>query len=101
MSFNFMAAVTICSDFGAQENKICHCLHRLEEDGTSLMGCCPAELQSLEAPVSVLAFKAPLGATAPSDPLVQVWGSVSAALGRGHPEALTQGSFNKVTQNSL
>ena len=21
---NFMAAVTICSDFGAQENKICH-----------------------------------------------------------------------------
>ena len=23
--FNFMAAVTICSDFGAQENKGCHC----------------------------------------------------------------------------
>ena len=23
--FNFMAAVTICSDFGAQENKVCHC----------------------------------------------------------------------------
>ena len=22
-----LAAVTICSDFGAQENKICHCLH--------------------------------------------------------------------------
>ena len=22
-----MAAVTICSDFGAQENKICHCYH--------------------------------------------------------------------------
>ena len=22
--FNFMAAVTICSDFGAQHNKICH-----------------------------------------------------------------------------
>ena len=22
--FNFMAAVTICSDFGAQENKVCH-----------------------------------------------------------------------------
>ena len=21
-----MAAVTICSDFGAQENKVCHCL---------------------------------------------------------------------------
>ena len=27
MSFNFMASVTICSDFGVQENKICHCFH--------------------------------------------------------------------------
>ena len=27
MSFNFMAAVTICSDFGAQENKVSHCFH--------------------------------------------------------------------------
>ena len=26
-SFNFMAAVTVPSDFGAQENKICHCFH--------------------------------------------------------------------------
>ena len=26
-SFNFMAAITIYSDFGAQENKICHCFH--------------------------------------------------------------------------
>ena len=25
VSFNFMASVTICSDFGAQENKVCHC----------------------------------------------------------------------------
>ena len=25
--FNFMAVVNICSDFGAQENKVCHCLH--------------------------------------------------------------------------
>ena len=24
VSFNFMAAVTICSDFGAQEKKVCH-----------------------------------------------------------------------------
>ena len=24
---NFMAAVTICSDFGSPENKICHCFH--------------------------------------------------------------------------
>ena len=27
VSFNFKAAITICSDFGAQENKICHCFH--------------------------------------------------------------------------
>ena len=27
VSFNFMAAVTICSDFGAQGNKVCHCFH--------------------------------------------------------------------------
>ena len=26
-SFNFIAAVTICSDFGAQENKVSHCFH--------------------------------------------------------------------------
>ena len=26
-SFNFMAAVTISSDFGAQENKVCDCFH--------------------------------------------------------------------------
>ena len=26
-SFNFMAAVTIHSDFGAQENEVCHCFH--------------------------------------------------------------------------
>ena len=25
--FNFMTAVTVLSDFGAQENKICHCFH--------------------------------------------------------------------------
>src|SRR5574340_1062363 len=24
---NFMAAVTICSDFGAQRNEVCHCFH--------------------------------------------------------------------------
>ena len=27
MSFNFMAAVTMHSDFGAQENKVCHCFY--------------------------------------------------------------------------
>ena len=26
-SFNFTSAVTICSDFGAQENKLFHCSH--------------------------------------------------------------------------
>ena len=26
VSFNFMTAVSVCSDFGAQENKICHYL---------------------------------------------------------------------------
>ena len=26
-SFNFMAAVNICSDFGTQENKVCHYIH--------------------------------------------------------------------------
>ena len=26
-SFNFMATVTICSVFGAQEKKVCHCCH--------------------------------------------------------------------------
>ena len=25
--FNFMAAVTVCSNFGAEENKACHCFH--------------------------------------------------------------------------
>ena len=38
--FFFMAAVTICSDFGAQVNKICHCFHFFSiylpwSDGTS------------------------------------------------------------------
>ena len=27
VSFNFIAAVTVCGDFGVQENKICHCFH--------------------------------------------------------------------------
>ena len=32
VSFNCMAAVTICSDFGAQENKVCHCFHCFPSD---------------------------------------------------------------------
>jgi len=27
VSFNFMCALIICSDFGIRENKVCHCLH--------------------------------------------------------------------------
>ena len=27
VSFDFVAAVTVCSDSGAQENNICHCFH--------------------------------------------------------------------------
>ena len=27
VSFNVMAAVTTCSEFGVQENKVCHCFH--------------------------------------------------------------------------
>ena len=27
LSFNFMAALTICSDFGAQENNVSHCFY--------------------------------------------------------------------------
>ena len=29
VSFHFMAAVTICSDIGAQKNKVSHCFHCL------------------------------------------------------------------------
>ena len=39
VSFNFMAVVTICSDFGAQKNKFCHCFH-----------CFPIYLQKVMGP---------------------------------------------------
>ena len=47
---NFMAAVTICSDFGAQENKVCHCLHCFFiyspwSDGTR---CCNPSFSNVE-----------------------------------------------------
>ena len=38
MSFNFMAAVTICCDFGAQENKVCHCFHCFPSICNEVMG---------------------------------------------------------------
>ena len=28
-SFNFMAAITLCSDFGTPKNKVCHCFQRV------------------------------------------------------------------------
>ena len=33
-----MAAVTICSDFGAQENKVCHCFHCFQSICYEVMG---------------------------------------------------------------
>ena len=33
VSLNFMAAVTICSDFEAQENKVCYCFHCFPRKG--------------------------------------------------------------------
>ena len=44
-TFNFMAAVTICNDFGAQENKVCHSFHCFPiylpwSDGTGCHSLC-------------------------------------------------------------
>ena len=38
ISFNFMAAVTICSDFGAPQNKIYHCFHCFPSISHEVMG---------------------------------------------------------------
>ena len=38
VSFNFMGAVTVHSDFGAQENKICHCFYCLPSIFNQVMG---------------------------------------------------------------
>ena len=51
-SFNFMATVTICSDFGAQENKMCHCFwlfpfHLPWSDGTGCYDLCFFECWAL------------------------------------------------------
>ena len=35
---NFMAALTICSDFGAQDNKICHCFQFVSSACLEVMG---------------------------------------------------------------
>ena len=50
--FHFKAVVTICSDFGVQENKVCHCFHCF------LIGC--HEVMELDAMILVfwmLSFK--------------------------------------------
>ena len=38
LSFNFMAAVTICSDFGAPQNKVCHCFNFSQSVCHEVMG---------------------------------------------------------------
>ena len=60
MSFNSMATITICSDFGAQENKVCHCFHCFPiylplTDGT---GC--HDLRFFDCWVSSQLFHSPL-----------------------------------------
>ena len=46
-SFNFAAAVTVHSDFGSQENKICHCFHFSPSICHEVMGPESAEKQWL------------------------------------------------------
>ena len=38
VSFHFMPAVTLCSNFGAQENKVCHCCHFFPSIFHNVMG---------------------------------------------------------------
>ena len=53
VSLNFMVAVSICSYFGAQKNKVCHCFHCFPinnlryADDTTLMAESEEELMSL------------------------------------------------------
>ena len=59
-SFDFMATVTFCSDFGAQENKVCHCFHCFSiylpwSDGT---GCHDLSFLNVEFQASL--FHSPL-----------------------------------------
>ena len=66
---NFRAAVTICSDFGAQENKVCQCFHCFPiclswSDGT---GC--RDLLFFECGVLSQIFHSPLSLS-PRDSLV-------------------------------
>ena len=58
MPFNFMAEVTICKDFGAQENKVCHCFHCFpiylpQSDGT---GCHDLHFLNVEVFKKIIYF---------------------------------------------
>ena len=48
--FNFMAAVVICSDFGAQENKIFHCFYcfSIYLPWSYVKGCCDISFLNVE-----------------------------------------------------
>ena len=77
-SFNFMTAVTVCSNFGTQENKICHCFHfspfyLLWSDGTKCH-----DLYFFECCLSSQLFNSPLspssrGSFIPLHFLLQRW----------------------------
>jgi len=51
VSFNFMVTVTVYSDFGAQENNVCHCfpIYLPLSDGT---GCYDLSFLNVEFQVS-------------------------------------------------
>ena len=73
VSFNFMAAVTICSDFGVQKNKVCHCFPSIchevmGPDVMILVSECRVLIQLFPSPLSlssrgslVLLYLLPLG----------------------------------------
>ena len=46
---NFMAAVTLCSDFGDPQNKVCHCFHSFPNDLTWIDGTGCHDLSFLNA----------------------------------------------------
>ena len=65
MSFNFMAAVTICSDFGAHQNKVSHCF------------CCFPISLPWNAPISLLLLLLFLNAIVPLDILLKFFESIT------------------------
>ena len=87
-----MAAVTICSDFGAQENKVCHCFHcfpRREAKGkgekerytktiTHHPLCSPDSLTMLFPPLQSQPSR--LTPTQALQPLQREWDSTACAL---------------------